>query len=88
MALPVDPERLRAQFPELSDEDLDAYTAVTRRVLKDPASRGRVMRELMDLARTAREKEAAGDPLARDEARALSYLRAVEKMQRTTVRRH
>jgi hypothetical protein len=31
--LPVDPERLRAQFPDLTDEDVDAYVRVTRTVM-------------------------------------------------------
>jgi len=81
--LPVDPERLRSRFPGLSPGDLEAYAAVTRRVLEDPVAKGRVMREVMTLARGAREKEAAGASLSRDESLALRFLRAVEKMQRS-----
>lgn len=86
--LPVDPERLRAQFPDLSEADVEAYVAVTRRVLSDPAAKARVMREVMESARTAREKEATGGPLTRDESLALRYLQAVEKMQESTARPH
>ena len=86
--LPVDPERLRARFPDLTDEDLEAYTTVTRRVLRDPASKARSMLEVMARARSAREKQAGGGPLTRDEALALSYLRAVEKMQGSAARPH
>jgi hypothetical protein len=83
--LPVDPRRLKSQFPDLTDEDLAAYAEITRRVLRDPARKGRVMREVMDLARSAREK-GTGAELSRDEALALGYLRAVEKMQASTAR--
>ena len=84
--LPVDPERLATQFPDLAEEDLEAYAAVTRRVLRDPATKGRVLREIMARARSAREKETTGGPLTLDESLALRYLRAVEKMQRSTTR--
>jgi len=83
--LPVDPERLRRQFEDLSEEDLEAYAAVTRRVLEDPARKGSAMREVMLLARAARAKQAAGEALTAGELQALRYLRAVEKMQSPTV---
>jgi len=79
--LPVDADRLRARFPSLTDEDMDAYAAVTRRVLADPRSRGRVMAEMMAAAQRAREYEAAGDSLPEEEALALRYLSAIGKMQ-------
>ncbi|HSB61911.1 MAG TPA: hypothetical protein VLI67_09335 [Vicinamibacteria bacterium] len=60
---------------------MDAYVAVTRRVLADPRSRGRVMAEVMATAQRARELEAAGAALPEEEARALRYLNAVRKMQ-------
>lgn len=84
--LPVDIERLKAQFPALSETDLRAYAAVTRRVLRDPATKARVLGEVMAQARAAGEKLAAGASLIADESLALAYLRAVEKMQRSTVR--
>jgi hypothetical protein len=87
-SLPVDPEQLRARFPDLSESDVEAYVAVTRRVLRDPATKARVMREVMDSARAARQKEAGGTALTRDESLALRYLRAVEKMQASTARPH
>ena len=78
-ALPVDPGRLRRQFPDLTEDDVAAYVEVTRRILeeRDPAARARVTRDTLARARSARE---AG---ARDEADrlALRYLSAVEKMQ-------
>ena len=87
-SLPVDPARLKAQFPELTVADLEAYVSVTRRVLADPAAKGRIMREVMTLAHAAREKQGAGQPLADSESLALRYLAAVEKMQRSTLPRN
>ena len=81
MKLPVEPERLRSRFPSLTDEDVDAYVEVTKRVLADSGSRGRAMAEVMAAAQRAREREAGGAELAPDEHLALRYLRAVAKMQ-------
>lgn len=44
--LPVDLDRLKAEFPELTDEELQAYVTVTRRVMSDPAARAKTMREV------------------------------------------
>lgn len=85
-ALPVDIERLRAEFPDLTDEDLKAYVSVTRRVLGDPATRAKAMRDLMERARQAREKADAGRRLSEDDERLVRYLEALGKMQRSTVR--
>ena len=85
--LPVDPERLRAEFKELTDEDLEAYIGVTRRVLGDPAARAKAMRDVMERARESQQKEAAGGRLTEDERRLVLYLGALVKMQRSTVRR-
>jgi hypothetical protein len=79
--LPVDPERLRRQFPSLTDADLAAYDEVTRALLADPARRGRRLAEVMAGAQRGREKEAASAPLEDDERLALAYVRAMEKMQ-------
>lgn len=79
--LPVDPERLRRQFPALTDEDLAAYVEVTQAVMREVSSRGKAMASLMATGRRAREKKAAGQGLSRDEERALLYLSAVLKMQ-------
>lgn len=81
MKLPVEPERLRSRFPSLTDEDVDAYVEVTKRVLADPRSRGGAMVEVMAAAQRASEREAGGAELAQDERLALRYLRAVGKMQ-------
>lgn len=79
--MPVEPERLRSRFPSLTDEDIDAYVAVTKRVLADPRSRGQAMADVMAAAQRASEREAGGAELAQDERLALRYLRAVGKMQ-------
>jgi hypothetical protein len=79
--LPVDPERLRRQFPALDDGDLEAYVAVTRRVLEGSVPRARAMADLMQQARAARHKQQAGEPLSAEETLSARYLAAVEKMQ-------
>jgi hypothetical protein len=76
--LPVDVERLRKQFPALTDDDVAAYVAVTRRIMAASASdRARITRETLAKARAAR----AAAPRDDDEALAARYLGAVEKMQ-------
>ena len=79
MTLPVDPERLRARFPALNDDDLDAYVRVTRQILADPRNRGRAMAAILARARGARDK--SPETLAPEESLAVRYLQAVEKMQ-------
>jgi hypothetical protein len=81
MTLPVDAERLRRQFPSLTDEDLGAFEAVTRRILADPRRRGRVLAETMALAQRAREKAAQELGLDDAERLALAYASALAKMQ-------
>ena len=81
MKLPVDPERLRKEFPSLTDEDLAAYTQVTRSLLAEPVRRGRRLAEVLAAAQRAREKEAASAPLEDDEHLGLASVRALEKMQ-------
>jgi hypothetical protein len=75
----VDPERLRREFPALDDGDVDAYLAVTRRILAegDPGHRARITRETLARGRAAR----AGGAKTAEDAAALRYLVAVEKMQ-------
>ena len=53
--------------------------AVTKRVLADPAAKGRILRAVLEAARGAKGK--AGVELTRDEALALRYVQAIEKMQ-------
>lgn len=81
MSLPVDAERLRSQFPSLTDEDLAAFEAVTRRILADPRRRGAVLAEAMTLAQRAREKRGQDAPLEDEERLALAYASAIAKMQ-------
>jgi hypothetical protein len=81
MKLPVPPERLRARFPSLTDEDLAAYAEVTRRLLAAPRERGRVLSEVTSAAARAGEKEAASGTLDDEERLALAYVRALAKMQ-------
>lgn len=87
--LPVDRERLKRQFPALTDGDLEAYVTVTQRILsqRSPADRGRVTRTILEAARGARGRAASGGSLADDERLAVRYLEAVEKMQGSTVKR-
>jgi len=87
--LPVDPERLRKQFPQLTDADIEAYAGITRRILEKQgaAERARLTRDILETARTARTKASAGSDLTERERQALRYLDAVEKMQGTTVKR-
>ena len=77
--LPVDVARLRRQFPALTDDDLDAYATVTRRILAvaDPADRARITRETLARGRAAR----AAPPRDDEDRLAVRYLAAVEKMQ-------
>ena len=77
----MEPERLRQQFPSLTDVDLAAYSEVTRALLADPPARGRRLAEIMAAAERAREKEAAAAPLEDDERVAVAYVRALAKMQ-------
>lgn len=84
MTLPVDPERLRQQFPSLTDEDLAAFEEVTRRILADPRARGRVLAETLTLAQRGREKQAQEAPLEPEERLALAYASALAKMQERT----
>jgi len=84
-SLPVDPARLKEQFPELAAEELEAYVAITRRVLAKPETRARAMRELMAQASEAQKKAASGERLKAEEALLVRYLGAVSKMQRSTV---
>jgi hypothetical protein len=78
--LPVAAERLKQRFPSLTDDDLQAYTEVTTRLLGQ-ASKGKALSEIMTTAVRAREREAGGAVLDPEERLALRYLRAMEKMQ-------
>lgn len=81
MKLPVAPAELRRRFPSLTDEELAAWTAVTRELLADPARRGRRLTEVLSAARRGDEKEAAGREPEPDESRARLYVRALARMQ-------
>jgi hypothetical protein len=88
MSLPVDPERLRAEFPDVSSEDLDAYVKVTQRVLSaTPKERPKLIRQILDGALDAREKEAHGKTITDQERLWVRYRAAVEKMQGPTAKR-
>ena len=75
--LPVDAARLKAEFPDLTDEDLQAYVTVTARVLGDAVSRAKKMREVMEQGRRAQEKARSGAPLT-----AVLQARLIELEQR------
>jgi hypothetical protein len=81
-APPVDVDRLRREFA-LSEDDVQAYTEITRRILgAPPDARANVTREALAGARRARDKAARGEALAAPETLLLRYLAALEKMQR------
>jgi len=84
--LPVDPARLRRQFPDLTDGDLAAFEEVTRKILTEgkPEARARLTREILARGREARARAATGVTLSADETLAARYLAAVEKMQPPT----
>jgi hypothetical protein len=84
--LPVDPARLRRQFPDLTDGDMQAFEEVTRRILAEgrPDARAKLTREIVAAGREARTRAAAGAILSADESLAARYVAAVEKMQRPT----
>ena len=81
--LPVDPARLRQQFPELTDGDMEAFEEVTRKILGEPriAARAKLTRQIVAEGRQARARAAAGAALSADESLAARYVVAVEKMQ-------
>jgi hypothetical protein len=81
--LPVDPARLRKQFPGLDDGDIAAFEEVTRRILAErrPDARATLTRQVVAQGRQARERAAAGATLSAEESLAARYLAAVEKMQ-------
>lgn len=83
--LPVDPERLRRQFPALTAADVAAYVEITRFILAaaGPSERAQRTRQVMTDARNARQRNAE-DTLTSAESRALKYLTALEKMQGRT----
>ncbi len=85
MKLPVPADRLKVLFPSLTDDDLRAYTEITRRLLGE-ARKGRVLTEIMAAAQRAREKEGSGSAPDEEESLALRYLRAMDKMQERTRR--
>jgi len=79
---PVDAERLRRQFPALTDDDLAAYLEVTRRILAAaPDARPRITREALTGGRQAREKAARGETLSAADALLARYVDAMGKMQ-------
>jgi hypothetical protein len=84
--LPVDPARLRRQFPDLTDGDIAAFEEVTRRILGEgkPEARARLTREIVARGREATARAATGVTLSAEETLAARYLAAVEKMQPPT----
>ena len=79
---PVDPERLRARFPDLTADDLAAYLEVTGHVLADPDARD-LPHRLLALAPAAERR--APDDRTREDRLALRYRDAMRKMQASTL---
>jgi hypothetical protein len=88
-SLPIDPDRLKQQFPDLTVEDLSAYTEVTRRILDEPSPdrRAGLTRDTLARGRQARDKQATGAALTEGELLDFRYLQAMAKMQGSTVKR-
>jgi len=88
-SMPVDPERLRRQFPELTAGDIQAYEEVTRRILAEPSPdrRAGLTRDTLARGRQARDKQATGAALTEGELLDFRYLQAMAKMQRSTTKR-
>jgi hypothetical protein len=84
--LPVDPARLRQQFPGLTDEDMAAFEEVTRRILSEnrPEARAVLTRRIVAQGKEARKRAAAGEKISDEESLSARYLAAVEKMQPRT----
>ena len=78
----INPERLKQEFPDLTDEDLQAYVSVTQRLLSDPTKRVQVLEEVKAKAQSAQAKTAAGTPLDAEEALGARYMQAIQKMQK------
>ena len=83
--LPVDPARLREQFPALTDEDVAAWSEVTARVLSAGPKRGAIVMDVVARGRAALARQAAGETLSGDDDVAARYIVATEKMQASTV---
>ena len=84
--LPVDPARLRLQFPDLTNDDISAFEEVTTRILAEdrPEARAKTTREILAQGRRARERSAAGETISAEDSLAARYVAAVEKMQGKT----
>ena len=84
--LPVDPARLRRQFPDLTDGDMQAFEEVTRRILAEgrPDARAKLTRQIVAEGRQARARATAGAKLSADESLAARYVAAIDKMQKPT----
>ena len=80
--LPVDPERLRRQFPDpRPTDDIDAYVEVTRRILGERATPSTAPASPARPWPAPAPRGTAGPATTRTRL-ALRYLAAVEKMQR------
>ena len=85
-AIPVDADRLRKQFPALTEAELAAYVTVTRSIMT-AANRAALLKTVMERGRTAQDRTKRGEALDANEALASNYLAAIGKMQRSTTSR-
>jgi hypothetical protein len=85
-APPVDPERLRKEFPEVSAVEMHAYLTVTQDIMT-AANRAAVLREVLERGRSAQDLNQRGEALDEAHALASNYLAAIGKMQRSTAAR-
>lgn len=78
--LPVEPARLKEQFPDLTDEELDAYGRVTAGLMES-ANRTALLRETLEKGRKGQARRDRGEKLGEADRAAALYLDALAKMQ-------
>jgi hypothetical protein len=85
VAPPVDPERLRRQFPALTEAELAAYVTVTRSIMTAD-NRAAVLRGVITKGREAQDR--GGALQGEEETLAVAYLNALGKMQGPAAKPH
>jgi hypothetical protein len=83
--IPVDADRLRKQFPALTEDELAAYVTVTRSIMT-AENRAAVLRGVITRGREAQDR---GGPLKDEQDKlAVTYLDALSKIQGPTTKPH
>jgi hypothetical protein len=76
--LPVDADRLRKEFPTLTEAELAAYVTVTRSIMTAD-NRAAVLRGVITRGREAQDR--GGTPKDEQDLLAVTYLEALSKIQ-------